>query len=115
MILNCNSLDELLDSGSADEYPDTFGRKTHIERYRELAKKFAQFPVEMGAMQAAIKEWMDEIQEKSKDINKNENKEDRDREINKLWIHSIVRQCNIQKGWHLQRTFIPMTALFLII
>ena len=66
MILNCNSLDELLDSGSADEYPDTFGRKTHIERYRELAKKFAQFPVEMGAMQAAIKEWMDEIQEKSK-------------------------------------------------
>lgn len=85
MILNCNSLDELLDSGSADEYPDTFGRKTHIERYRELAKKFAQFPVEMGAMQAAIKEWMDEIQEKSKDINKNENKEDRDREINKLF------------------------------
>ena len=81
VILNCNSLDELLDSGSADEYPDTFGRKTHIERYRELAKKFAQFPVEMGAMQAAIKEWMDEIQEKSKDINKNENKEDRDREI----------------------------------
>ena len=70
VILNCNSLDELLDSGSADEYPDTFGRKTHIERYRELAKKFAQFPVEMGAMQAAIKEWMDEIQEKSKDINK---------------------------------------------
>ena len=70
MILNCNSLDELLDSGSADEYPDTFGRKTHIERYRELAKKFAQFPVEMGAMQAAIKEWMDEIQEimMSKDI-----------------------------------------------
>lgn len=63
VILNCNSLDELLDSGSADEYPDTFGRKTHIERYRELAKKFAQFPVEMGAMQAAIKEWMDEIQE----------------------------------------------------
>ena len=85
VILNCNSLDELLDSGSADEYPDTFGRKTHIERYRELAKKFAQFPVEMGAMQAAIKEWMDEIQEKSKDINKNENKEDRDREINKLF------------------------------
>ena len=39
----------------------------------------------MGAMQAAIKEWMDEIQEKSKDINKNENKEDRDREINKLF------------------------------
>ena len=70
VILNCNSLDELLDSGSADEYPDTFGRKTHIERYRELAKKFAQFPVEMGAMQAAIKEWMDEIQEimMSKDI-----------------------------------------------
>lgn len=24
VILNCNSLDELLDSGSADEYPDTF-------------------------------------------------------------------------------------------
>lgn len=31
VILNCNSLDELLDSGSADEYPDTFGRKTHID------------------------------------------------------------------------------------
>lgn len=85
VILNCKSLDELLNKGGIDEYPDTFGRKTHIERYKELADKFAQFPVEMGAMQDAIIKWMEELQKKFKDINENDDKGEREREINKMF------------------------------
>ena len=62
-------LDELLNIGGSDEYPSTFGRKPHIERYKELANKFANYPVEMGAMQETIKTWIAAVQEKTKEIN----------------------------------------------
>lgn len=60
-IKKSKSLDELLSLDGADEFPDTYGKKTHIERYEELRKKFEDYPVEMGAMQAAFQRWKDTI------------------------------------------------------
>ena len=60
-IKKSRTLDELLSLDGIDEFPDTYGQKTHIERYKELRKKFENYPVEMGAMQAAFQDWKSTI------------------------------------------------------
>lgn len=103
VILSCKSLDELLDKAEMGEYPDTFGRKKHVDRYNELANKFVQYPVEMGAMQDAIKKWMEEIQKKFKNINENEDKGEREREINKLFEDDPIIFLNRHDASHTKK------------
>lgn len=103
VILNCKSMDELLDKGEIEEYPDTFGRKTHAERYKELANKFAKLPVEMGAMQNAIIKWMEELQKKLQDANENEDKEERERIINKLFENDPIIFLNRHDALHTKK------------
>ena len=60
-IKKSKTLDELLSLEGTDELPDTYGKKTHMERYKDLRKKFANYPVEMGAMQAAFGDWKSKV------------------------------------------------------
>lgn len=102
-ILDCNSLDELLDKEGIHEYPDTFGRKSHIERYKGLAEKFAHFPVEMGAMKDSIDKWREEFKEKLKEINENPDKEEREREINQFLEDDPVVFLNRHDDSHIKK------------
>lgn len=94
---------ELLNREGQDEYPDTFGRKLHKDRYAELADKFANYPVEMGAMQETIKTWISEIQEKTKVINSLTCSEEREKEFNKLYEDDPIIFLNRHDSSHTKK------------
>lgn len=96
-------LDELLNIGGSDEYPSTFGRKPHIERYKELANKFANYPVEMGAMQETIKTWIAAVQEKTKEINSIDDIKEREKEFNKLFEDDPIIFLNRHDASHTKK------------
>ena len=79
------SLEELLSFNTENEFPDTHGTKKHLNRYMDLAQKFANYPVEEGAMQETIKLWLVTLQENIKEINSITDAEERAKKFNKLF------------------------------
>ena len=70
------TLEELLFQAQDEEFPFSMEKK-HCERYKELKEKFANYPVEMGAMSSAFETWIKETQERVAEISKTENEEER--------------------------------------
>ena len=52
-----SSLVEYLERGPESCFPAANGKKTYVDRFKELDRCFSDFPVEMGAMKSEIDNW----------------------------------------------------------
>lgn len=84
-IQSYKSFDDILENSKTEDFPSTFGNKSYIDRYRELKNKFAHFPVELGAMNNSIKQWIVHIQGETNKINEISDKSMREKALNDLF------------------------------
>lgn len=88
-ILSTSSLEELLFQAKDEEFPPNMGKK-HYERYKELKEKFANYPVEMGAMSSSFEMWIKKTQERAAEIGKIENERERSAQLADLFVEDPI-------------------------
>lgn len=88
-ILTTTTLEELLSQAKDEEFPQNMGKK-HYERYKELKAKFADYPVEMGAMSSSLAAWIKETQEKAMEISKIEDERARNTQVADLFVEDPI-------------------------
>lgn len=98
-----NSLDEWLEHGTKSDFPSIFTGNNHIERYRQLAEKFATYPVEMGAMQASFEAWIQKVKVKAPEINAIDDQEKREIALCELFEDDPIIFLNRHDGSHTKK------------
>ena len=88
-ILSTSTLEELLCQAKDEEFPSSMGKK-HYERYKELKEKFADYPVEIGAMSSSFEAWIKETQEKAAEISKIQNERERIAQLADLFVEDPI-------------------------
>ena len=79
-----SSLVEYLERGPESCFPAANGKKTYVDRFKELDRCFSDFPVEMGAMKSEIDNWRISLTSQLEDIVKIENVSERTQKIENL-------------------------------
>lgn len=83
------TLEKLLYQAPDEEFPFSMGKK-HCERYKELKEKFANYPVEIGAMSSAFETWIKKTQEKVAEISRNKNEQERSEQLADLFVEDPI-------------------------
>ena len=98
-----SSLIEVLEKGKPTDFPATNGKKTHLERFKELDKHFSEFPVEMGAMKSEIDNWKKNLEHQLEEAAKIEDEAERIRMMRELLSEDTVIFLNKHGSDHIRK------------
>lgn len=76
---------------------------SYYDRYNQLEKKFADYPVEMGAMKADIDEWRETVRHQIEDAMKIADEAERRQKINEILEDDSIIFLNIHGPLHTQK------------
>lgn len=103
-INNLRVLEDWLNKNNGQsEYPNTYGGKNYIERYHDLAKYFADFPIDMGALVKSAEDWIKSIEEKVLEISKIENQMEREHQFGELFVDNPLIYLNRHDSSHTKK------------
>lgn len=95
IINEVHTLEECLERGTKDDFPRlTKEGDSYWKRYSDLKAGFKDYPVEIGALIKSIEKWMQDTEEKMKEINMIRSRKEREYEQAKIFENDPIIYLN---------------------
>lgn len=103
MFSNMSAMEDILKNAKLKDLPDANADKSYYERYKELNKRFSDYPVEMGAMKSAIEEWKEKLGETLLNINEIGDETERTAKIQEMLSEDAISFLNKHGTDHIDK------------
>ena len=100
IIKSASKLEDCLSQGNDSNFPSIHPEKTHFDRYKELEKKFKDFPVEIGALVSEVEEWIASTRKKAEELLNSEDAETDTTEFLRIFDNDPIIFLNKHEGKH---------------